>query len=71
MVLQKRKSAAACLHINTEIKTKIVESVKELSYIVSVVLDLVVDGIMLFPEYSGSFPYCSNNGSRISKLKIA
>ena len=69
-ILQTISQHQICLHLNTEIKIKRVESVKNVLYAVLVILDLVVDDVAPPPESSGKFPNFFINDSRILKSEI-
>ena len=59
-----------CLHMKTDFKIKTVESEESFSYIVSVVLDIILDDVVLFLKYSGRFRNFFNSDSKDSKLEI-
>ena len=49
---------------------KTVNSVKGLPYVISRVLDLIVDEVIPFPEYSSRFTDVFNNVSRVLKPEV-
>ena len=50
--VQTKNQQQFCLHSNTEIKVKPIKLLKDFPYVVSVGLDIMVDDVVTFPEYS-------------------